>query len=384
MTNFKENPADVFEIAATCTGDWRIQLLALFTRIASKSYAKDPKPTINGSTTGGNNVPYRLNPGLLQSLPSAMAGQSLTGNIDNVIREIHGVHVIGKSLVDHINYYGRWLQTVSAIQIAQGHQAIQALNVICDHLRDTNTITVSGGSGPDGFARPVYDFIQKKIHDINQLERHKHRFFVYHPDTNWYGAFHRLIRESPLPPEFCAKADNLDTICLFMQDVRQRLAEASDGGESVVFHLLIPSWYSIFIREPLHFPDSLQPLRVEGEKHKGKELVEMNLPAAPREMLSGIANVLDPRSSNAIASVTSMAVTGPVVGWGINGACLALGIGVGAITGLGPLLAVPVWFGTAAPAMETAGPVIQETIYNTLCEEAPRILGSTERMVIQE
>ncbi|RSL68914.1 hypothetical protein CEP54_002528 [Fusarium duplospermum] len=220
---------------------------------------------------------------------------------------------------------------------------VQALNVICDHLRDTNTITVSGSGGPDGFARAVYDLIQKKVDDVDEPERHMHRFFVYHPDTNWYGAFHRLIRETPLPPEFCAKSDNLDTLCLFMQDVRRRLMEESNTGKDVIFHFLIPSWYSITIKEPLHFPDNLHPLRIAGEKHKGKELVEMNLPTAPKGMLIGIANVLASKlcSSGAARSISG-AITLPVVGWGVNGACLALGAGVGAVTGLGILVMVPV------------------------------------------
>ncbi|UPK89698.1 hypothetical protein LCI18_000633 [Fusarium solani-melongenae] len=314
---------------------------------------------------------------------TSQMGKSAT---KSVVREYHGIHVIGDSLVDHINYYGRWIQTVSAIQIAQEQQVIQALNVICDHLRDTNAITVSGAGGPDGFARAVYDLIQKKVDDVDKPERHMHRFFVYHPDTNWYGAFHRLIRETPLPPEFCAKSDNLDTVCLFMQDVRQRLIEELKRGigKDVIFHLLIPSWYSIAIREPLHFPRSLHPIQVEGEKHKGKELVEMNLPAAPNDMLIGITNVLTSKLSSRAARSASEATTLPVVGWGVNGACLALGVGVGAVTGLGMLVGAPVWICTAFPAMLKSAPAIEETIYNILSEKAPRILGSTEQVLMEQ
>ncbi|KAL4860585.1 hypothetical protein BDV12DRAFT_204885 [Aspergillus spectabilis] len=52
----------------------------------------------------------------------------------------NGIQVIADSLVDHINYYGQWIQTVSAIQIAQGYKAIQVLTDISKHLRDGNTI----------------------------------------------------------------------------------------------------------------------------------------------------------------------------------------------------------------------------------------------------
>ncbi|RMJ18569.1 hypothetical protein CDV36_001688 [Fusarium kuroshium] len=379
VAGVREDFATVVDAADAVYRGRYLEALSIFIRRVQKGCARD-------SNTGGSSQhSSQFNTGQPQDTPSAMSGKMGEGATKTVVREYHGIHVIGDSLVDHINYYGRWMQTFSAIQIAQGQQIIQALNVISDHLRDTNTITVSGAGGPDGFARAVYDLIQKKVDDIDEPERHMHRFFVYHPDTNWYGAFHRLIRETSLPPEFCAKSDNLDTICLFMQDVRQRLMEESNKGKDVIFHLLIPSWYSITIKEPLHFPDSLHPLRIEGEKHKGKELVEMNLPTAPNGILIGISNVLASKlCSNGVARFTSMAITLPAVGWGVNGACLALGLGVGAVTGLGVLAVVPVWFGTTIPAMEKSAPVIAETIYDILSEEAPRILGSTERVVMEE
>ncbi|RSL89880.1 hypothetical protein CEP51_000993 [Fusarium floridanum] len=379
VAGVREDFATVVDAADAIRRREYLEALSIFMRTAQKGHARD-------SNTGGSSQhSSQSNAAQPQDIPSAMTGQMGKGAMKGVVREYHGIHVIGDSLVDHINYYGRWMQTVSAIQVAQGQQIIQALNVISDHLRDTNTITVSGAGGPDGFARAVYDLIQKKVDDVDQTERHMHRFFVYHPDTNWYGAFHRLIRETPLHPEFCAKSDNLDTICLFMQDVRRRLMEESNKGKDAIFHLLIPSWYSITIKEPLHFPDSLHPLRIEGEKHKGKELVEMNLPTAPNGMLIGIANVLASKlCSRRAAEYTSMAITFPAVGWGVNGACLALGIGVGAVTGLGALAVIPVWLGTAMPAMGKSFPVIGETICDILSEEAPRILGSTERVAMEE
>ncbi|KAK9485195.1 hypothetical protein V1527DRAFT_483286 [Lipomyces starkeyi] len=401
-----EESAEIAEAFGNLCNNPRVVFAAQASRIAKRIieaiYKKPPgasQPIVDNLAAEANDVSNQMTVEILKRWASAAAGPSnsvtrsadtvvasasfsgedvktIASSAENVVREIHGIHVIGKSLVDHINYYGRWTQ------IAQGYQAIQALNVICDHLRDSNSITVSGGGGPDGFARPVYDFIQKRINDIDQAKRDNHRFFVYHPDTNWYGAFHRLIRENPLPPEFCAKADNLDTVCLFMQDIRRRLVEESDRGKGIVFHLLIPSWYSVSIKEPLHFPANLYPLRVEGEKHKGKELVELNLPTAPAGLLHGVANVLDPKSLNKIARGATIATAGPVVGWGINGACLALGLFVGAATGLGALVAIPVWAGTAMPAMSRTSPYIEKAVYNALCEDAPRVLGSKERLDI--
>ncbi|OAP60952.1 hypothetical protein AYL99_05954 [Fonsecaea erecta] len=309
---------------------------------------------------------------------AAESMERIADSVDRVVRNVHGIHVIGNLLVDHINYYGCWMQKVAAIQIDQGYQVIQALANIGEHLGDANSITVSGSGGPDGFAKHVYDFIKEKIGVIQEAERDNHRFFVYHPDTNWYPAFYRLITETPLPPTFCAKSDNLDKCCLYMQEVRAQLKRESEREQDIIFHLLIPSWYSISFKQPLHFPDCLQPFKVEGQKHKLKEYVEFNLPAAPAGLLDGVANVLDPKGSNMIAAGVSTATTLPVVGWGINGACLAAALGLGALTGLGPVAAVPIWFGTAMPAMSAAAPAIQETLYKALCEEEPRVLGSTQ------
>ncbi|RSM15876.1 hypothetical protein CEP52_000410 [Fusarium oligoseptatum] len=258
VAGVREDFATVVDAADAVYRGRYLEALSIFIRRVQKGCARD-------SNTGGSSQhSSQFNTGQPQDTPSAMSGKMGEGATKTVVREYHGIHVIGDSLVDHINYYGRWMQTFSAIQIAQGQQIIQALNVISDHLRDTNTITVSGAGGPDGFARAVYDLIQKKVDDIDEPERHMHRFFVYHPDTN------------------------------------------------------------------------------------------------------------------------CMAITLPAVGWGVNGACLALGLGVGAVTGLGMLAVVPVWFGTTIPAMEKSAPVIAETIYDILSEEAPRILGSTERVAMEE
>lgn len=96
--------------------------------------------------------------------------------------------------------------------------------------------------------------------------------------------------------------------------------------------------------------------------------------------MNGVANILDAKGWNRIARGASVATTLSAVGWGINGACLAFGLGVGAVTGLGLLAAMPLWFGTAMPAISTVAPIIDEAVYTALCEEAPRVLGSTNRL----
>ncbi|KAL4768260.1 hypothetical protein BDW60DRAFT_219870 [Aspergillus nidulans var. acristatus] len=322
---------------------------------------------------------------------TAAAGASVSGesvkNIpkdttDNTASAASASSGPAESFFDGINYLECWNTALGTIQTAQAQQMIKALNVIADHLGDSNCIAVMGAGGPDGFARPIYDLIKLKIDNVNAAERKNHRFFIYHDSSNWQPAFARLTSENPLPSEFINNpCDDLDHVCLFMREVRQNLlAKDEKSGKGIIFHLLIPSWSKLQIKEPLHFPEDLYPLQIEGLKHGGKNQVELNLPAAPAGLLHGVSNVLDPNNWNTIAEGAGAAVTLPAVGWGVNGACLALGIFAGTLIGGGALLAIPLWVGTAPFAMSKSAPVIHETIYDALCEEDPRVLGSKERL----
>jgi hypothetical protein len=293
-----------------------------------------------------------------------------------VTREFNGIRIIGDSLLDRIEYYTRYMQMAAIIQAAQQQQAIKALNVISKHLGDQNSLKVSGCDGPDGFAGHVYEFIRMRI---AETEGDNHRFFLYHPDTNWYPKFWKLIQENPLSPTFCAKSDNLDKIVLAMRAAREETQQRNESEDDIVFHLLIPAWSRVQIKEPLHFSDDLQPLRVEGLKHQGKELVQMNLPAAPKGLLVDVANVLDPNSANLAADV-SMGATWMVGGSAVNGACAALGVAAATATGLGPLMVIGVWWGTCIPSLVYGAPVVLETVHDAIREDPPRILGSNDRL----
>lgn len=306
-----------------------------------------------------------------------------------VVQPCNGVDIISNSLIDHINYYGRWQLGIAAVQLAQGERVIEKLNSIGRELGESNSLTVSGATGPDGFAQPVYDFIMRcinKAHGGDHRKLDNHRFFVFHPGSTWYGAFERLILRNPLPPQFCAKSDNLDKICQFMQEYRESLVSKSDHGKEVVFHLLMPTWYHVSYPEPLHFPECLYPLYVEGETYKDKDLVTLNLPAAPDGLLVDVSNVTDPNYWCQIAQTIESISTAVTMGWGVNGACLAAGLGAGVLTGLGPFVMIPVWFGGFVTLGTKLGPKVEsfmeENVYYNLCEQDPRILGSTARLRI--
>ena len=298
---------------------------------------------------------------------------------DKVVRELEGVQVVTKSLVDRADYYGRFMQISTTTFLHQMQQTIDLLGRIEDNLADHNSILVSGSGGPEGAAKFVYEFIEMRI---EETEGENHRFFVYHPDTVWCPHFYKMIKDKPLPPTFCAKSDDLDKICRYMQSCRKELNDEKRCGKDVVFHLLIPAYGKISIKEPLHFPDDLQPLRVEGTKFKGEGLVKINLPVAPKNLLYGVDNYLDPKWQNKTADIAAAATTLVGTGWGVNGLCLALGVGLGAFTGLGALVTIPVWFSTASYSMPIAADAIHGAVHDSIREAPPRILGSNTRLDI--
>jgi hypothetical protein len=188
----------------------------------------------------------------------------------------------------------------------QAQQTIDVLTEISGYLGDQNSVKVSGSAGPDRFARTVYNSIRMRIEET-EGDRHHRRFFLWHPDTNWYSAFHKLLRANPLPPTFCAKSEDLDKLCRITQTIRESMKDEgeADGVSNVIFHLLIPACGNIAVKEGLHFPDDLQPFQVKGQKHNRKMPVQFNLLTAREVLLNGVANILDPKGWNIAANVTS-------------------------------------------------------------------------------
>ncbi|QKX58846.1 uncharacterized protein TRUGW13939_05974 [Talaromyces rugulosus] len=310
----------------------------------------------------------------------------MTLNSTGIAKDIHGVRIIGNSMLDSMEYHMKFMQTAAVGLAFEVHQGVQALKKIGESLDginkamiDRNSIYTQGSAGEDGFATHVYDYIETSIEATTKdSSADNHRYFVYHPDTNWYPAFHRLIRNNPLPGGFCAKSDDLDQLCLIMQTARRTLVEASDAGKDINFHLLIPAWSPISITEPLHFPDDLQPFRVEGLKYQGKPYVTFNLPFERARLLYGIRNLRDPEGWNTLSNVGA-STTWLVGGTVLNTACLALGLCAGVATGLGTVIVVPIWgggfFGTATTIALPATYAVRDALH----ERPPRILGSNER-----
>ncbi|KAG9508282.1 hypothetical protein J7337_001846 [Fusarium musae] len=301
-----------------------------------------------------------------ETITKSATAERVDESISTLNKNINGVCIMANSMMSGI------LQALEEV-VKEVRLINHNLEGIKDELRAKNILASSGGSGPDGFARVVHGFVQL------QMRRHSgddHRFFVWHPDTTWHWRFQQLMEEEPFPPTFCAYTDDLDCLCACMKAARESLPNDS----KVTFHLVIPAWYEIQVKVPLHFPDELQPLRIVGPKHGGKELVSFNLPAANPNLLDDVANALDPQGCNSKANMAAGATWLIGGAWGVNGACLAAGIGLGGVTGLGMLIAVPVWWGSMATVGAPITFKATDAVVEMLREEPARILGSDRRL----
>ncbi|SPO06963.1 uncharacterized protein DNG_09657 [Cephalotrichum gorgonifer] len=347
------------------------------------------KATSEGLIDLAKNADHALH-GMAKNLDThgASIAQSAEASADalrSVSKDVNGLHVMSKSLLDRVDYYGNFAQMATLDIIIQLHKISGSLDRIANGveqidkaLRDGNRLTAQGSRGEYGFATTVHRYIRQRVYETeHQGGRENHRFFIYHPDNDWYPAFYDLVREEPLPETFCAKSDNLDKICQMMLSYRETLAQQSPEGKSIVFHLLIPGWYHVKVEAPLYFPDELQPFRVEGMKSCGGPYFIFNLPDAPESLLGGVGNELDPKGHNRAAYIAGAAtLTGTFVTSSLS--VLAVGVALAPMSAVGALLYLPFMATPHALTFTVGGPAA-EAVANTMAEDGSRILGSTRR-----
>lgn len=303
-----------------------------------------------------------------------------------VLKLINGISVVNHSLLDRVEYYASWIQAAAITNAMQTSKQVKALNKISENtgkvaeeLYKQNCFKTQGGDGPDGPARASYDFIQYKIEENTEGD---HRYFVYHPDTDWVPSLKRLIRANPLPPTFCAIFHDLELACQRLRDFRGDLKAESEYGKDVVFHLLLPGWSHISFAEPLHFPSALQPFRIHGLIHDQRPYWTFNLPCAQQGLLDGVGNIYDPHTWNSKAYKGAIATAVVVAPGGLFGAAALGSATVGALGltgGLAGLVFVPMLLGLGPTSIFAVAPAVSDAVYNSLREE-PRILGSQDML----
>ncbi|KAI3575853.1 hypothetical protein IWW34DRAFT_882810, partial [Fusarium oxysporum f. sp. albedinis] len=185
------------------------------------------------------------------------------------------------------------------------------------------------------------DFVNLKI-DQYTSDGGNHRFFVYHPDTQWHGTFRRLLQEKgPLDETFCGISNDLFALCRWMLCMRVELHEQDMSKQDEVhFHVLIPAYQSLVIPRAFVLLGALFPLTFEGEIANGQALVWLNLPFEGTDTLKNVGNL---RKSGKCILERDLALCSTAFGtWALVGpATMELAVGVGVEC---PPLTLPAFF----------------------------------------
>ncbi|PGH08767.1 hypothetical protein AJ79_05866 [Helicocarpus griseus UAMH5409] len=193
------------------------------------------------------------------------------------------------------------------VEVLQGPSALEEIGQNIHRELEAQT----GLTAPKTFAKQVHKVI---MHQTSLLYEDgiPHFYFLYHPDTDWHGYFFDIVSQKPLPPNLLGVSENLDALCLWMIFLRQHLDR--DNRRKVRFHLIIPAYRPMFIKDPLIFPDRLFPLTVQGLKHDSKEYVWFNLPTlndtdAYSLELKDVGNIHQPPSGGEAEAVGQFAAS---------------------------------------------------------------------------
>ncbi|KUJ09084.1 uncharacterized protein LY89DRAFT_788490 [Mollisia scopiformis] len=139
------------------------------------------------------------------------------------------------------------------------------------------------GWGEGDFGWHVHRFVQDEMAAFSDPEEH-HFFYVWNPDPDWYPRFEEQNLSTPLGPNFGGYHTDLPTLCLRMSVDRTTLANTTTYGRDAVFHLLCPAFQPVVIEQKIVFHDTLFPLVITGQQHRGFKFVWFFIPTIPDGM----------------------------------------------------------------------------------------------------
>lgn len=173
-----------------------------------------------------------------------------------------------------------YLQTGSiaacALSVLQGNSALEQIGIKIQSSLEAQTAL----QAPAQFAKHVSNFITSMAAQV-QSGDYDHLYFLYHPDTDWHGEFHKIMSKTDPSRAYCGMSENLNAICNWMAFIRHCLANDQSRKRPrkiVRFHLLIPVYRPLVIEEPLEFDRRLFPLTIHAHIHNSQETVWLNLP----------------------------------------------------------------------------------------------------------
>ncbi|KAF5501651.1 hypothetical protein CGCS363_v007389 [Colletotrichum siamense] len=151
------------------------------------------------------------------------------------------------------------------------------------------------------FPQHVHDFIAS-CYDENSEAGEDEYFFVYHPGTDWYPAFNRLLKEYPLP-KFCGTFHSIGAMSVFLEKFRLVI------GPDPTINILVPAVHLFVVPDEIEIPSDLFPIRIRGELHQsGNPYVHVNIRnSSPllRDCLYNVANINKISATNSDAKAAN-------------------------------------------------------------------------------
>ena len=225
--------------------------------------------------------------------------EELQKNIPQILRSIRPMEIrVPDGAFNSTPGYAIWFQSAAVAAIPLILMEISAaikrvggkLEAIHNELAVATVARVQGWA-TDGFGSHIHRFVRNEMR-AQQRDERRHYYYVWHPDTDWYPAFEERLRNEPLPSNFGGYNTDLATLCLWMSLNRHVLRTTTPNGDTAVFHLLIPAYSPIVIEDPITFHRNLFPLVVTGQRHRGLDLVGLNVRGISTELtLQQISNV---------------------------------------------------------------------------------------------
>jgi hypothetical protein len=260
-------------------------------------------------------------------------------------REIRLVTNAFNSTPDFIAYFQSAAVGAVSLILLDVVQSIKRIGASLDGIKDELAISsmaqVQGWAGL-GFGSYVHRFVQNEMAPVEgRSTGESHFFYVWNPYTDWYPDFERRQKEDPLDPNFGGYHHDLATICARMRAGRQALLATSEGNNNAVFHLIIPTYYPFAMETPTIFAAELFPLTITGSRHRGMDLVWLNLgehTSFPNPQLEFIGVLPLVQSSLRAAATVTL--------WASSFGCVASGIAAVAFPPFAPVVGaayMPCW-----------------------------------------
>ncbi|KAL4931859.1 uncharacterized protein BDV17DRAFT_227441 [Aspergillus undulatus] len=175
-------------------------------------------------------------------------------------------HLAQQNYLELISTFLMTMNTVATwVEVLQGNSALEHIGQKIHGELQAQT----GLMAAKAFAEQVEKTIRHEASDPD------HFYFLYHPDTDWHAEYFDRVKRERLPDNFLGLSANLDSIVVWMLFLRRHLAAKK---KKVRFHLIIPAYRPMLVREPLAFPHEVYPLSIKGFIHDSKPYVWFNLP----------------------------------------------------------------------------------------------------------